>query len=720
MSHKRLLSGLCLFGANLATLTWAGTGDVGRAAPPSETILLAQNAPASKAKSTSASLLSGPTKRAFKPPKVTPADFLAGGEQLVGVTFRATTPPWPQKRWLVRLEKNWVLLRDIPGKLPTLTTAASRQIVEIATADRKTTWKLSSDGKTFVGPVQKSVAMEEVGIKPSPATKRQVEQFILLSFRRMVTRAIDGVTGAPSPSDVQEVRWVAAKRSEQIARKGFNRSIAELYAALPSVIDTIGAQVKIQDKLIAEYNKSIKDQLDARKRIADRQTMANMSGLAKMFLGGMPQQDVVDIGDGRNIVIDRGVVSPELMSSGLRDIANASMSSAAQEGMLNSVKELVDAKQKAAMEASLGIQMAAIAELRSKFDDLAIREYKLPEITEIPPDEWSRPRKTIADYQSMIDRLNQRCEQDRESLGRENPFSQIDLLFFKSLVPLQVKERIEIWQQEARDAIKLAGELPSDPVFDPDRADLLTTAAELAIRAAEIELGSSRWGDSYHPRAEFAGKVLDLALLYLPEDPSGRIREQKAQTLLLSGRCDEALAIAKEVSAVRAEIPRFRFHLARIECAAGQTDKGLDDLEAAIATLGFADVEEARRRGGDFPQSDPRFRDLTEIKLTIDGGGRRGFGPVPGIRVTNSSRFALTEVYIELRYEVFVGRATFGAQAKTAKHRAWQSVERLEPGESVIVKPGPTGKARFSKAGVLLGTVALDSRQGKSKIYSSK
>ncbi len=489
---------------------------------------------------------------------------------------------------------------------------------------------------------------------------------------------------------------------------------------MPAVIDTVATQVKIQDKLIAEYNKNIKALMNERKKISDRQAMAGMTGIAKMFIGGMPDREVVQ-GFGQTYIYDRGPISPELMTSGLRDIANASMAGASQQGMLNSVKQLADDKQKAAMESSLGIQMGAIAEMRTKFDALAIREYKLPEVVEIPPEEWSKPRVKTADYQSMIDRLHQRCEREKEILGRDNPFAQIDLIFFKSLVPLpQLRDRIDTWQSQAREAVKLAGEVPSDPVFDSDRAELLTMAGELAIRAAELELGSSRWSDAYHPRGEFAGNVLDLALLYLPEDPSGRIREQKAQTLLLSGRVDDALSLAKEINGVRAESPRYRFHLARIECAAGQMEKGLDDLEAAIVALGFTDIEEARRRGGDFPQGDPRYHDLTEIRLAIDGGQRRGFGGVPGIVVTNKSRFALTDVVIELQYEAFAGRSNAGPQAKTIKPWIKQPVDRLDPGESVVVKTAPGVRAKFSNAGVLAGTVTLMSRQGKSKVYSSK
>jgi hypothetical protein len=714
LRRNRLLRALAIGGV---LISFAGVveGQQEGSDPPRGILRLAQNPAGETKKSPVVKDFAAPTKKsAFKPPKISSTDLLATGDQPVLVKLSSGT----YENWrLVRLEKSWVILRKDPLAEPTLTNAASKTIAEIRTTDKKFEWKLGKDGKSFEGKVQPSPATESISVVPQPGNRHQVEQFLLLSFRRMVNRAIDGVADAPSPSDVAEVRRLAAKRGEALVRGGFNGAIADLYAALPKVLDIVAAQVAVQDRLIAEYNEKIKAQMVERRKIADRQAMAGMIGMVKMFAGAMPNTEVVrDFG--RTYIIDRGPVSPDLMASGLRDLAGAQMTGASQMAMLDNIKQMTDEKQQEAMQASLTVQMEATSGLRAKFEEVASGAYQIPKANPIPQEEWAKPRKVRADYQPLIDRLDDICEREKEILGRTNPFAQLDLLFFQSLVPvIDAGDRLNFWQDQARKAIKLAGEFPDDPILDYDRAELLTTGAELALRAAEVELGSYRWAHSYHPRAEFAGKVLDVALKFLPEDPSGRIREKKAQALLLGGQVNDALKLAEEIREIRKDLPRYRFQLARIECAAGQTDKGLDDLEAAIIPLGFADIEEVRTRGGDFPKAEKRFKELTEINVSFDGKIPFGYNPTgPRIVVTNRSRFALTDVLIDLEYFTIVGR---GNPPPTKKQEYVQKVARLDPNESMIVSLGKVGQVRQTDNKSIYGRVQVFSRQGTSKIYPS-
>jgi hypothetical protein len=702
--------------ALVAILGRSGNGKAGGADPH-----FAQN-PDEKSKSSAVKNGLAPTKRVgFKPPQLSPADLLATGSQRVYVTLNQTPTPIPKACWLLRLEKSWVILRDMPLQEPTITTAASKKITEIATTDGKYKWKFNAEKKVFEGKVQASPATEEVLVASRPAIPRQVEQFLLLSFRRLMNRGIDGIADAPSPSDVAEVRLIAAKRAETIARSGYDADIADLYAKLPRVLEIYSEQAAKQDQLIADYNAKIKVQLAERRKLADRQAIASMTGMFKIFAGAMPDRQVVRGTFGQLYLVDRGPVSPELMNSGMRDLADASRNGASQLEMLNRIKEMTDQKQREAMSESLTIQLEAVTGLRLKFDEIAHVEYKIPKLDPIPQEEWNKPRRFKADYQPLIDRLDAFSDREKEGLGYVNPFARFDLIYFQSLVPVpNAPEQAEHWQSLARDTIKLVSEIPADPILDYDRAELLTNGAELALRGAEVELGLNRWLDAFHPRAVFASKLLDLALRYFPDDPSGRIREKMAQARLLGGRVEEALKLALEVEGLRKNSPRYYFQLARIKCAAGLTDKGLDDLETAVIVLGFADLDEARRRGGDFPQAQKRYKELTEIKLVVDGKVPQGFNVSgPRVVVTNRSRFPLTDVLVEVGFEKIIQKATANTPMKTDKLSYLQRIARLDPNETMIIEPGKVGPIVTLKDGTILGQVQLSSRQGKSKIYSS-
>jgi hypothetical protein len=181
MRCRRLPRAPDLVAAVVASIARAGVGEPGRDDPSTGTPRLAQNPAGQSKEPSTARDLVDPTKQStFKPPRVTSADLLATGDQRVNVSW-SDAPALPRRSWLVRLEKPWGILREAPRKEPTLTTAASRKILEIATTDGKFKWKLNPDKEIFEGKAQPSPATEEVRVVPRPAeSPRQVEQFLLL------------------------------------------------------------------------------------------------------------------------------------------------------------------------------------------------------------------------------------------------------------------------------------------------------------------------------------------------------------------------------------------------------------------------------------------------------------------------------------------------------------------------------------------------------------
>lgn len=84
-------------------------------------------------------------------------------------------------------------------------------------------------------------------------------------------------------------------------------------------------------------------------------------------------------------------------------------------------------------------------------------------------------------------------------------------------------------------------------MYDYDRNFFLEVAAHLASRAREVEIDSEQRFDRSTDTSAAAVRLWQLTLAYDSTDSTGEIRYYLARSLLLNGRPNEALSVARQV-----------------------------------------------------------------------------------------------------------------------------------------------------------------------------
>ena len=151
----------------------------------------------------------------------------------------------------------------------------------------------------------------------------------------------------------------------------------------------------------------------------------------------------------------------------------------------------------------------------------------------------------------------------------------------------------------------------------------------------------------------------------------------------------------------------------RRSAAAGQVDSGLDALEAAVTKLDYPDLAELRK-SGDYPHSNPRFRDLTDLRVNAVPTGSTVLGNSSGlVEVVNRSRFSLTDLTIRLRYVGTFKPSRMGQMPVERKVAVVETIDRLEPTESRPIAFRTDAPPKRDRRGQLDASVTVSSpRQG--------
>jgi WD40 repeat protein len=618
-----------------------------------------------------------PFQPAFVPSPAADSLFISAPCEVV-----ATEDGRDQRRFVVRLAKDHVLWRRAPNGPAILVHADRGTVRTIKTRDGQSVWTFNTVTKAFQGPkLPGPKPPATISVAGREATPEQRSVLQVLALRRVVQIAIQEARFGDDPSELVELNAKIRERAEALRRRQETvPGLRELYEALPKFIDDVAREGNVQDNLILEYNQEIARLAKEQEKVMARRQANQLLGFAQMFLGAMPDQEIVEA-NGRRFLVDRGMANPEMFANGFRGMMSASMEAQQQMAMLKQAEAMSNTEKREAFLKSLQAQAEMVGRIRAREQEIGAR-LNVPEADRAGDDAPGDAAKQAKMLGTLLERMARQAEKERDRLGFDNPMIRCDLVSIQSriLFPDRTKQ-IEAWSQQAREMAGLVALVPTGPEFDLDRVELLSSASALALQAAMAEVGPGAWGSAFNPRAAEAVRFLDAALRIYAADPSGRLRDLRGVALLLSGRGTEALQEFLAIRELSSDSGRRRIHLAHILAAAGQLGAALDEIEVALVQLKYPEIVEVRR-SEDFPRTSRRFKDLTELKFDIRPVGRNAF------EVRNKSRFALTNATNVLRW----GRAgtnQMGGPPILVDHSTYRVFDRLEPGEACTIQPGP-------------------------------
>ena len=599
--------------------------------------------------------------------------------------FRGSRPVWielngkPEIRDLLTLTSDKLVVRRQDDRRVEVFPAAAGRVTRIRTADKVHLWTWTRE-TGFTGPQLEPDASPEIRLATDVKLDRSdLTRYCYFAWRRLQRQGFDATLQDSTAATLSELSDVARRRADWIRVQKLSPQLAEAYAGLPAFWETMRKEAEKQRRALDDYNRETKRLAQERKAAEGRAQVNRMIGIGSLLLGSMPTENVVyETSD--TIYVERGVVSQELAEYGLATLLSGVTQELQSKQVLGVAAQVADKKTRDALETSAKAQAEASSQLEELYRKIGATDVKAVADSEIPASEWLRPRRKASDYRELLDKLEARRVSERDSSGRDTPFSVAEIAHLRSLIPAEDgKGPAHPLAECAQNIVAAADLIPSDAQFDPDRATLLTQAAELLFRSAAKEVGGASWNGMYHPAAARAVVLLRKALASSPADKSGRARELLAWSSCLAGEMEAGLATAQAILDVRGSTPRFRYNLARAKCAAGKINEGMEDLHVAILELGFDDLLEARRCQ-DFPRNDPRFKKLTEIEILISQTG--GFGPA-GVQVTNRSAFPLRAAQIQVAYKGADARNKADSATVTA------SFPEIEPGEAVTIALDP-------------------------------
>ncbi|MBX9584918.1 MAG: hypothetical protein K2X87_31830 [Gemmataceae bacterium] len=277
--------------------------------------------------------------------------------------------------------------------------------------------------------------------------------------------------------------------------------------------------------------------------------------------------------------------------------------------------------------------------------------------------EEDRRLARAGDPGALADRLRRRVDADRQA-GVTLPFRVAQLAAVEAQLADAPGAKEDENDRNARDLYRLgrrvaeaARWVPPDRLFDGDRVDLLTAAAQLVARAVGRDLDGpadphrpQEWSQGFHPWADYGARLTDLALAFGQEhDPAGRARTVRATLLYQRGLADAATAQLDRIAGMPCPDPDLQFVRARVYAASERADDALAALREAFR-LGFSDPKRVYR--------DPHLAQLVNgptgrklvaphvhATLHVAGGGGRQVGT---LAVRNDSAFPLTDLQLSL------------------------------------------------------------------------
>jgi hypothetical protein len=626
------------------------------------------------------------TRRAPDAPEIVkrPMDsaeaLVALGPRDVRVT---TTQGKTETLALVRLTPERALVASGTPRKRTEAAATDKPFVKIETIDGKQIWQLDSTKKLYVGPKLVPTAPQPVG-PPLQATPDQEDLYLLLGARRLFASVVEMVDQPDKEEAVADARQQALARLEYLKKTGRAPAVADLYADLARAVDDLCRAVADRRTVVAQMKEDARQAGLRRGKEAERALGNRVLGFTMLVMASLPEHRVVGYEthtvydtEGRHVVEEpvyetyyplEGFKEP-----GARLLLNEAIESKVRQAQLKAAAEIADAKTGPALVAALKARNDTVDRIVAHYDTIAGRDFGL-EKPAAPPAE-----NKAHGIEATLAWLDAEARRARGRSGRDDPFTLANSILVRSLGP--PGNTADALFREAREIVALVPLVPPAAIFDPDRAALCGLAGELVARAVDAETGAYPITESYSEKAAFAVSLMDQALALRPDDPTGKLRQARAIALAQADRVPEGLAQARDLVARKPKSAGARYSLARLECATGHVDRGLDQLEEAVVKLGFRNLTEARARA-EFPRNHPRFESLTRIQLKVTGntGGPLSVTPIHNVVFQNTGPFALYDVVFRVRYQA----AEPGKRSRQEVSES--SIDTLLPGQSHAVK----------------------------------
>ena len=223
----------------------------------------------------------------------------------------------------------------------------------------------------------------------------------------------------------------------------------------------------------------------------------------------------------------------------------------------------------------------------------------------------------------------------------------------------------------AKRCVQHSALIPADRIYDDYRTEALSLAAILSTGSWERELQGASWAAANSSSAKYALSLWDVLLKHAPADETGEWREQRAWSLMASGRPGDALQQANEIYSLRKNDGSFAFNYARLLSYSNQPQAALASLQTAVRQLGYDAIAAAK--------TDPDFAVLREA-------GAKEFRALAAVKATWNIQFGILNDDIVLtNYSTFPLTNVRFACRIVSNSRPWTPTlmcEHIKPGET--------------------------------------
>lgn len=627
-------------------------------------------------------------------PADTDAPLVALGPRRVTVTGAKGET---QEMWLVRLTPSVALLRRTLGGKLLRVPAANGKVTRLA-ADGAA-WQLDAKQNRYVGPVAAPTDLPAIDVAARPASSDEENLHLLLGARRRLSALIGMIEQPGNEESIRGFRQSAERLERYLQGKpAAGSAIAAVYGDLARAADELSQSAAGVRKTLDALNQQAIDAAKQQSRGSDRAALDRMLGLGMVLLGSvLTERRFVSTfnnpaGGYGPVYVQEVMLFPELVQAGVLRFLGGSASTRQRQAQLKAAQQLAENDSRKALVAALELRESAIKRVQDRWHGVAMSDFGL-DADPPPPEDLPRKSRRAADLQPLVDALTEQMRRDRGRTNRDDPFQFADVLFLKSLVRESAETDAGNVFRRAREVAALVPQVPPGDIHNADRATLLSLAATLLSRAVALESGDCDPAEAYSEKAAYAAALLDRALTLEPDDPTGRLGEQRALALAQCGHSGKALEQARQVVAKHPDSASAHYLLARLECSAGDLNAGFDRLERALVKHGLRDLNDVGKRP-EFPKNDDRFKELTELHLKVFGVV--GLSGVGRVAVFNAGAFPLYDVSFRLQY-----RGTSARSKGPAPFVVETGLRRLAPGETYVLftEQGVTIEAKKAKSG---------------------
>lgn len=483
----------------------------------------------------------------------------------------------------------------------------------------------------------------KIDLTPKPGNTPAEYEWFLFHLLPFIQEKVDH---ALSMADEQHIEYLRDRtvKIAQFTRQTKLKLDKRLTAAYVLLLDYIEAQAKLavqMDELFAQQMKARAEYIQKAIELQRRKAANQMLGLLQALGGALQTEPVLYFAPGGFVA--RGErLAPDFgdIFGGIGRMAQAQADYLYQRGRLDIALQ------------AFAMQFAQeFAALQKQYDDnrkgrmdlirkIGVEVFQLEEKQPLDDLEAAIQSSVKAkSFQPLIELSEAQAKYDRGTGTWDNPFALCVSYNVKADAQLAANQPAPTKSQVlfglAEQAVAAVRLVPPDPLFDPERVELLRISARLACTAAKADLYQGYWSRAYSGRAAAAIRWLDQIDPIDKLDVTGEVREQRAVALLLVGRVTDALEQIQAVAALRDKNGTYHYHRSRILSAHNLVDMAnniprkeqprwavmsLDSLKIAMK-MGFNNLKELKNEGVG-ARYDSDFNALFAAKETKDAASK--------------------------------------------------------------------------------------------------